>query len=416
MPEEGQQEPGARILLQPIEEEMQRSYIDYAMSVIVGRALPDARDGLKPVQRRILYAMNELGMSSGSQFKKAARVVGECFAEGTLIATERGLVPIETVTRGDRVFTETGVRRVIELYGMPPRSVVIVELENGIRAKATYSQEFRVVRPDLSFAWKAASEIEPGDWVVLRSAFPPLLSDLQKLPPFEGREMRLGRGLAYLLGQLMSDGHVSNEGKRNRASFASVNRRVMERIRKIIEDEFGHRPTIETREPGNPNYKRLYSVRINRDSINEYLTRTFRLRGIWAATKFIPKLILQSPRSVVLAFLSGLIDGDGSVARSRRVIHYGSVSESLIEDLHVLLHHLGFHAKRYLTEPNPSRFSEVNGRRVVARHIFHALEVTGAEAWALARELDLANVEKRGRLLKLRPGGRVLPQSSDILP
>jgi len=66
-----------RVVLQPIEQEMRRSYIDYAMSVIVGRALPDIRDGLKPVQRRILYGMNELGMSSGSQFKKAARVVGE---------------------------------------------------------------------------------------------------------------------------------------------------------------------------------------------------------------------------------------------------------------------------------------------------------------------------------------------------
>jgi len=77
MPEEAQQESGARIRLQPIEQEMERSYIDYAMSVIVGRALPDVRDGLKPVQRRILYGMNELGMSSGSQFKKAARVVGE---------------------------------------------------------------------------------------------------------------------------------------------------------------------------------------------------------------------------------------------------------------------------------------------------------------------------------------------------
>jgi DNA gyrase subunit A len=416
MPDEGQQEPGVRIRPQPIEEEMQRSYIDYAMSVIVGRALPDARDGLKPVQRRILHAMNELGMSSGSQFKKAARVVGECFVKGTLVATERGLVPIEEVARGDRVFTETGVRRVIELYRMPPRSVVNVELENGIRAKATRSQEFRVVRRDLSFAWKTAMELEPGDWVALRSAFPTFLSDLPKLPPFEGREMRLGRGLAYLLGQLMSDGRVSNGGKRSRTGFASVDRRVMERIRKIIEDEFGYRPTIETREPSNPNYKRMHSVRINRDSINGYLTRTFELRGIRAATKFIPGLILQSPRSVVLAFLSGLIDGDGSVARSRRVIHYGSVSESLIEDLHVLLHHLGFHAKRYLTEPNPSRFSKVNGRRVVARQTFHALEVAGAEAWALAQELELANARKRGRLRRLRTGGRALPQGSDILP
>lgn len=60
-----------------IREEMKRSYIDYAMSVIVGRALPDVRDGLKPVHRRILFAMNELGMSPDKPFKKCARIVGE---------------------------------------------------------------------------------------------------------------------------------------------------------------------------------------------------------------------------------------------------------------------------------------------------------------------------------------------------
>lgn len=60
-----------------IREEMRRSYIDYAMSVIVGRALPDVRDGLKPVHRRILYAMNELGMTPDKPYKKCARIVGE---------------------------------------------------------------------------------------------------------------------------------------------------------------------------------------------------------------------------------------------------------------------------------------------------------------------------------------------------
>lgn len=60
-----------------IREEMKRSYIDYAMSVIVGRALPDVRDGLKPVHRRILFAMNELGMTPDKPFKKSARIVGE---------------------------------------------------------------------------------------------------------------------------------------------------------------------------------------------------------------------------------------------------------------------------------------------------------------------------------------------------
>ena len=60
-----------------IEKEMKRSYIDYAMSVIVGRALPDVRDGLKPVHRRILYAMMELGLTPDKPYRKSARIVGD---------------------------------------------------------------------------------------------------------------------------------------------------------------------------------------------------------------------------------------------------------------------------------------------------------------------------------------------------
>src|SRR5512135_2933778 len=60
-----------------IEEEMKTSYLDYPMSVIVGRALPDVRDGLKPVHRRVLYAMNDLGLTRGTPYKKSARVVGD---------------------------------------------------------------------------------------------------------------------------------------------------------------------------------------------------------------------------------------------------------------------------------------------------------------------------------------------------
>ncbi|MGZ8544393.1 MAG: DNA gyrase subunit A, partial [Flavisolibacter sp.] len=66
-----------RIIPVNIEEQMKMAYIDYSMSVIVGRALPDVRDGLKPVHRRILYAMNDLGMTFNRPFKKSARLVGE---------------------------------------------------------------------------------------------------------------------------------------------------------------------------------------------------------------------------------------------------------------------------------------------------------------------------------------------------
>src|SRR5215217_945913 len=66
-----------RIIQVNIEEQMKTSYIDYSMSVIVGRALPDARDGFKPVHRRVLYGMNELGNGSNKAYKKSARIVGE---------------------------------------------------------------------------------------------------------------------------------------------------------------------------------------------------------------------------------------------------------------------------------------------------------------------------------------------------
>src|SRR3970040_2078280 len=66
-----------RVLRRLIEDEMRESFLDYSMSVIVQRALPDVRDGLKPVHRRILYAMYELGLVPGRPYKKSATVVGD---------------------------------------------------------------------------------------------------------------------------------------------------------------------------------------------------------------------------------------------------------------------------------------------------------------------------------------------------
>ena len=81
-PEPGQSGPPARdILSRSIEEELRQSYLDYAMSVIVSRALPDVRDGLKPVHRRVLYAMNDLGITSARPHRKSAYVVGEVMAK-----------------------------------------------------------------------------------------------------------------------------------------------------------------------------------------------------------------------------------------------------------------------------------------------------------------------------------------------
>ncbi len=80
LPENGNgngNETGERVVPINVEDEMKNSYLDYSMSVIVSRALPDVRDGLKPVHRRILYGMHELGLGAGRAFKKSARIVGD---------------------------------------------------------------------------------------------------------------------------------------------------------------------------------------------------------------------------------------------------------------------------------------------------------------------------------------------------
>ena len=79
---------GGNIEPRALEEEMRTAYLDYAMSVIVGRALPDVRDGLKPVHRRVLYAMNELGLTAGVQRRCEG---GEEFA--CIIAAVKNLQP-----------------------------------------------------------------------------------------------------------------------------------------------------------------------------------------------------------------------------------------------------------------------------------------------------------------------------------
>ena len=68
--EDGQATVQGNLLNQPLNEELKTSYINYAMSVIIGRALPDARDGLKPVHRRVLYGMHEVGHTSDKKFSK----------------------------------------------------------------------------------------------------------------------------------------------------------------------------------------------------------------------------------------------------------------------------------------------------------------------------------------------------------
>ena len=304
--EEKKKENSDKIMPQLIEDEMKASYLEYSMSVIVGRALPDVRDGLKPVHRRILYAMNEMGMFHNKPFKKCARIVGECFVKDTMVLTEKGLIPIQDVQKGEKVYTQSGLEEVSELYIMPKKKLLKVCLENGIDNISTKSQKFKVLTSDWKFVWKEAKDLEKGDYVIIKSDYPNITEEVSI------GNKKLNCNTAYLLGLLMSDGWVTKDYRNSeRIGFVSSCINIVKRVANILKEEFGYLPTIETKEyeletmNGQVLLKKLYVVRINRSNINQFLIKEFQLSGINSSNKFIPMQIFESPKPVVFSVLSG---------------------------------------------------------------------------------------------------------------
>jgi len=387
-----------KIIPRYIEEEVKDSYLNYAMSVIVGRALPDVRDGLKPVHRRILFAMQDLGLEHTKPFKKAARIVGECFVKDTFVLTSKGLLPIQDIAIGDRVFTQNNLSKAVALYEMPSKPLLRVCLENGSSNIVTPSQKFKIFNKDLNYEWKEASALSKEDYIVIKCDYP-AIENYVDLGPCAGRSVKFNENIAYLLGLFLSDGWI--EKKRGRLCFYSNSREAIERIFNILKAEFGYMPTVETidytYQKAEGNVKNTgYQIRINRQAINGFLGEKFNLNNVWAYTKTIPRQVFVSPSSVIFALLSGLIDGDGSIHADRNVIHYGSISEALINKIQLLLQHQNILGYRYYDEPKGVHI--VNGRPVEGRYGFYGLEFRGRYALLLSSQLDLADKNKKARL------------------
>ncbi|MEO6089137.1 MAG: DNA gyrase subunit A, partial [Umezawaea sp.] len=151
---------GANVVDNPLKSEIEDSYLEYAYSVIHSRALPDARDGLKPVHRRILYSMNEQGYRPTHAYVKSARVVGDCFVRGALVSTPSGLRPIEDVEVGDQVLDPSGTPvPVVEAYENPVSELVRVTWATGQSMVVTPGQRFRTLNDDLTPGWTAARDL-----------------------------------------------------------------------------------------------------------------------------------------------------------------------------------------------------------------------------------------------------------------
>lgn len=153
---------GAQVFDNSLTTEIEDSYLEYAYSVIHSRALPDARDGLKPVHRRILFSMNEQGHRPTSPYVKSSRVVGDCFVRGALVSTPEGLRPIEEIEVGDRVLDGRGEPvEVTEVYENPVSELVRVTWSDGHSMLVTPGQRFHTGDRDgwTDADWTAARDL-----------------------------------------------------------------------------------------------------------------------------------------------------------------------------------------------------------------------------------------------------------------
>lgn len=197
-----------------IESEMKKSYLDYAMSVIIGRALPDVRDGLKPVHRRVLFAMQDLRNDFNKPYKKSARIVGDCFVKGTLVHTESGLSPIEAIEIGQEVLLPDGSLSLVnQVFHNKLSEIVRVKMSDGYTFEVTPGQLFRVLNDDLTIGWEKAENLEGRTILVSNPRIfgePVLHPEPDKL------------SLAYIIGLLVAEGFLTDRGRGNRVGICMV--------------------------------------------------------------------------------------------------------------------------------------------------------------------------------------------------
>ncbi|MGB9226348.1 intein-containing DNA gyrase subunit A [Mycobacterium sp.] len=390
--------PADRIEPVDIQQEMQRSYIDYAMSVIVGRALPEVRDGLKPVHRRVLYAMYDSGFRPDRSHAKSARSVAEtmgnyhphgdasiydtlvrmaqpwslryplvdgqgnfgspgndppaamryCIAGDTLIRLPFGQsVRIGDVVAGVRPNSDNPVElKVLDRHGDP---VVADRLFHSgdhetytVHTAEGYEVTGTANHPVLCLV--DVGGVPTLLWKLIEEIRPDDCVVLQRTPPAEfGPADWHATFEALLLGAFISEGFVSEA----RAGFNNLDREYFDMVVAAFDAVVGGKRYVSQRRIASGSL--LYELDIhNLSALRE--SRLGELCGQRSADKSIPDWLWQSPVPVKRAFLQALFEGDGSCSelpRNTIQVSYSTCSRQLAIDVQQLLLEFGVVSRRY---------------------------------------------------------------------
>ncbi len=382
---------GGNVEPRALEEEMRTAYLDYAMSVIVGRALPDVRDGLKPVHRRVLYAMNELGLGPTRSYAKCAKIVGEvmgnyhphgdsaiydtlvrmaqefsmrnelvdgqgnfgsvdddpaaamryCVTGDTRVRTAAGTVRIDSLVPGAVPNSDTPVNvEVLDRLGRPVHASTLFHSGEHptlrLRTAEGYELTGTTNHPVLCLLdmagvpllmWKLLSEIRSGERVLLHRTPSVVKEPLADRP----------RMLAVLAGAFVSEGWFGS----TRAGFNNVDKDFFDVVIDAYDDVVGGARYIYSRTI------RSGSLCHELDIQNLAALRSSPLaemEGLTSERKRVPEFVWAESAPFKRAFLQALFEGDGSCSllpRSTIQVSYSTRSPELARDVQQLLLEFG---------------------------------------------------------------------------
>src|SRR6202162_1356174 len=381
-----------------IQQEMQRSYIDYAMSVIVGRALPEVRDGLKPVHRRVLYAMFDSGFRPDRSHAKSARSVAEtmgnyhphgdasiydtlvrmaqpwslryplvdgqgnfgspgndppaamryCITGDAMVRLPLGQsVRIRDVIAGARPNSDNSIElNVSDRHGNPVTATRLFHSGEHQTYTVSTAEGYQVTgtanHPLLCLVDIAG--VPTLLWKLIEEIRPDDYVVLQRTAPVEFGPADWHDALeALLLGALISEGYVS-EG---RAGFANLDRDYFTMVVGAYDAAVGGKRCVSERTIMSGSRQHtldIYNVTALKRS------RLWEMVGQRSADKAVPEWLWHSPAAVKRAFLQALFEGDGSCSalpRNTIQISYNTISERLAVDVQQMLLEFGVISRRY---------------------------------------------------------------------
>ena len=387
---------GGNIEPRALEEEMRTAYLDYAMSVIVGRALPDVRDGLKPVHRRVLYAMNELGLGPTRSYAKCAKIVGEVMGNyhphgdsaiyDTLVRMAQDFSMRNELVDGQGNFGSidddppaamrycvTGDTRVALAGGTALMSDLADELDEDSERAIDITVLDRLARPVRAsrvfnsgvhptlrlrtregfelqgthnhpvlclvdmvgvplLLWKRLDELQQGDRVVLNRA----------LRPEQAAGDTDAHSLALLLGAFVSEGWISP----HRAGFSNIDRSFFDEVVAAYDKHVGGTRYVSSRVIKSGSLLHELDIQNLKCLLGSALAP---LVGQRSAAKRVPDSVWQGTKGFKRAFLQAIFTGDGSsslLPRNTIQISYSSYSERLCAELQQLLLEFGVVSRR----------------------------------------------------------------------